>query len=228
VNGGYTSEIKFVVTAATGRDIAAWVREHLTADVHGGGPYGDEYHVTSLYFDTGAADVFHRRGSYGRSKYRIRRYGQEQTVFLERKLRTATLLAKRRTRVGLDTLEELVGRYADPGDPARWFARRLRLRRLAPVCQVSYRRIARHAETPAGPARLTLDGALQAAANSACGFSEREGTALLDGDLILEIKYRSHIPAAFKQLVEQFRLNPRPASKYRIAAKNLGVVGVHA
>jgi hypothetical protein len=46
--------------------------------------------------------------------------------------------------------------------------------------------------------------------------------------MILEIKYRSHIPAAFKGLVERFQLNPQPASKYRLAAGALGIVGVHA
>jgi hypothetical protein len=36
--------------------------------------------------------VFHRRGSFGRSKYRIRRYGEAQVGFLERKLKTRGLL----------------------------------------------------------------------------------------------------------------------------------------
>jgi hypothetical protein len=61
-----------------------------------------------------------------------------------------------------------------------------------------------------------------------CGFVEADGIRLLDEEMILEIKYRSHIPAAFKQLVERFQLNPRPASKYRLAATALGVIGIHA
>ncbi len=65
------------------------------------GPFGDEYRTTSVYYDTPAYDVFHRRGSFGRSKYRIRRYGDEQTVFLERKLRQPAVLAKRRTSLSL-------------------------------------------------------------------------------------------------------------------------------
>lgn len=226
--GGYTSEIKFLLGASAAGDVAHWVREHLVADPHGTGAHRDEYRVTSLYFDTADAHVFHRRGSYGRCKYRIRRYQEEPTVFLERKLRTAKLLAKRRTSVGLDVLPRLGEPASGAGGPAEWFARRLELRGLRPVCQVSYLRIARHAETAAGPARLTLDRALQATAIAACGFHEDAGQHLLQDEMILEVKYRSHIPAAFKQLVELFRLTPRPASKYRIAARALGVTGVHA
>ena len=76
---------------------AQWARAHLDADIHGGGPHGDEYRTTSVYFDNAAFDVFHRRGSFGRSKYRIRRYGDDETVFLERKMRQPAVLAKRRT-----------------------------------------------------------------------------------------------------------------------------------
>lgn len=228
MTAGYTSEVKFLVGADTGHDITAWVREHLTADVHGHGVHRDEYRVTSLYFETAAGDVFHRRGSYGRSKYRIRRYQDESSVFLERKLRTASLLAKRRTIVPIDVLERLATHAVDEDDPARWFDRRLQIRRLQPVCQVSYVRIARHAHTPSGAARLTLDGQVAAVASSHCGFVQAAGTGLLDGEMILELKYRAHVPAVFKRLVEEFRLNPRPASKYRLAAKTLGVAGIHA
>jgi hypothetical protein len=78
--------------------------ERLIADPHGTGPHADEYRVSTLYLDTAGRDVFHRRGSYGRSKYRVRRYGDEPRVFLERKLRTASRLAKRRTDIPLDEL----------------------------------------------------------------------------------------------------------------------------
>ncbi len=228
MTAGYTSEVKFLVSADTGHGIAAWVREHLTADVHGHGVHRDEYRVTSLYFETAAGDVFHRRGSYGRSKFRIRRYQDESTVFLERKLRTASLLAKRRTVVPLDFLDRLASHAIGEHDPARWFDRRLQVRRLQPVCQVSYGRIARHALTPSGAARLTLDSQVAALASSHCGFVEAAGTSLLPGEMILELKYRAHVPAVFKRLVEEFRLNPRPASKYRLAARALGVSGIHA
>ena len=84
---GAASELKFVVDADTGMRIVDWARDRLPADPYGTGPFGDEYRVTSLYFDTANLDTLHARGSFGRSKYRVRRYGDHSKVFLERKLR---------------------------------------------------------------------------------------------------------------------------------------------
>src|SRR5260221_10849107 len=99
------SEFKFVVDPALASEIREWARIRLAPDPHGGGSGGDQYRTASVYFDTAAFDVFHRRGSFGRSKYRVRRYGQGHVVFLERKLAKPGLVTKRRTRVALDVLE---------------------------------------------------------------------------------------------------------------------------
>ena len=101
----FISEAKFVVDSSTGRRIREWARTHLDPDPHGAGPFGDEYGISSLYFDTDAGDVFHRRGSFGRAKYRVRRYGDAEVAFLERKLRKPGILSKRRTVVALDALQ---------------------------------------------------------------------------------------------------------------------------
>ena len=87
----FTSETKFLVNAAIGDDLRAWARERLGPDPHGGGPFRDQYGVTSIYFDTDAHDVYQRRGSYGKSKYRIRHYENDKAAFLEtwRAIRTA-------------------------------------------------------------------------------------------------------------------------------------------
>lgn len=219
----FTSELKFLVDAARAARIADWARARLAPDPHGGGRFSDEYRVSSLYFDTDARDVFHRRGSYGRSKYRIRRYHQEPTVYLERKLRVGTRLAKRRTRIELATLPLVVGERPPDGDGTAWFRRRVAARQLRPVCQVTYLRMARDRNTPDGPARLTLDYLLLAAATDTFSFEPHPATPLLDGEMILELKYRGAVPAVFKQLVEEFRLSPRRSSKYRVAAGALGL-----
>ena len=99
------SEIKFVVDADTGERIRSWARSFLEPDPHGAGAFGDEYRTSTLYFDTAEGDVFHQRGSFGRAKYRIRRYGRSDVIFLERKLRQPGLLVKRRTEAPLDFLD---------------------------------------------------------------------------------------------------------------------------
>ena len=222
---GLASEIKFLVTPAVARDIRAWARLRLNADPHGEGASGDEYRTTSLYFDTPALDVFERRGSYGRAKYRVRRYGEAEFLFLERKMRTSALLAKRRTHIALDDLSLLDEPRFDGAWAGEWFHRRLQARRLAPACQVSYLRTARVAATPDGPARLTLDEDLRALPASGLTFSAEAGAAVLDQHVILELKYRAATPTLFKHLIEEFRLDPQPISKYRMALGRLrGVV----
>jgi hypothetical protein len=220
---GFTSELKFVVDAAVGRQIRDWARERLAADPHGGGAWADQYQVSSVYFDTGARDVFHRRGSYGRSKFRIRRYGQNAIVFLERKLRTGARLAKRRSTFDVASLPLLAGAALN-GDGSAWFRRRVSLRGLRPVCQVSYTRIARTGDTLSGPVRLTLDEGLTALASDSFTFEADAGMPLLKDHAILELKYRGPLPLLFKEAVERFALNPRKCSKYRAAAEALGLV----
>lgn len=216
-------EVKFVVDTSTAAQIRAWVRRHMEPDPHGAGQWGDEYETTSVYFDTYARDVFFRRGSYGRSKYRIRRYGEAPKVFLERKVRTSDCLAKRRTLVDLVALPRFDRLVASPEGPGNWFYSRLLVRGLSPILQVSYRRTARIAHTAEGLARLTMDEDLRAANVSGVTFTQRGGVPLLTGETILEMKYGRQVPAVFKHLLEEFGLNPRSASKYRRAAESLGL-----
>ncbi len=211
-------EIKFLVNSALAQQIRGWACSRLMPDPHGTGPFGDAYEISSLYFDTGQLDVFHRRGSYGRGKYRIRRYGESDWVFLERKLRTRQQLTKRRIMVELGALERLSEAEPQNDWAGYWFCRRLRLRRLGPVCQLTYNRTARVAMTQYGPVRLTLDSHLRARPAGSAWFSVAGGTAFCGDQVILELKFRQAMPLLFKSLVEEFALNPSRISKYRLAA----------
>ena len=215
-------EIKFVVDRDQGARIRQWARANLHADPHGTGPFGDEYFTSSLYFDTSHYDVFHRRGSHGRAKYRVRRYGDSDVIFLERKLRKPGMLVKRRT-VGSMALLDRLKDEASTEWPGEWFHRRIMLRRLHPVCQVSYHRTARAIVNADGPARLTLDDDLRAQSTDAARFGAEPGHPVFDGRLILELKYRQ-FPAIFKRLVEEFALETESASKYRLSLCALGRV----
>lgn len=223
-NREFASEMKFLVSPALADQIRGWARAQLCPDPYAGGAAGDGYRITSLYFDTERFDVFHRHGSYGRSKLRIRRYGQGEVVFLERKLKTRGLLTKRRSMVKLEELERLAESEVDRDWAGYWFHRRRLARGLNPVCQISYCRTARVAMTTYGPIRLTLDENLRALPAAGMWFSEREAAPVMDDQVILELKFRYGMPALFKYLVEEFALTPRPFSKYRQAAATLGLV----
>src|SRR5262245_24456065 len=100
-------ETKFLVSPSVADAIKSWAREHMSADPNAGGHGLDEYRITTLYFDTASLDVFHKRESHGRAKYRVRRYGDSREIFLERKLRNDRLLTKRRTSIDLSTVGKL-------------------------------------------------------------------------------------------------------------------------
>ena len=78
------SEIKFLLDEGQAPAIRAWARANLQPDPYGGGPFADAYTTSTLYFDTRQLDVFNRRDSFGRAKYRVRRYGDAGSVFFER------------------------------------------------------------------------------------------------------------------------------------------------
>ncbi len=214
-------EIKFVVDQDTGERIRERVRTLLAADPWASGPAADEYTITSLYFDTPDLAVYNRRGSYRRAKYRIRRYGQSDVVFLERKLRTNDLLTKRRTNVRLDDLPLLQNGDdgADRTWPGHWFRKRIQTRRLGAVCQIAYERTARIGLTDYGPIRLTIDTGLQACLVKGASFVSTDAALPVTESTIIEMKFRAGMPAVFKLLVEEFALTAQRVSKYRLATE---------
>ena len=219
-------EFKFLVEPDTADRIETWARARLAPDPYGSGKSGDAYRTTSLYFDTPDFDVLHRRGSFGRSKYRIRRYETAAgTLFLERKLRTTAVLIKRRTADGLDALARLSTGGPQPGWAGEWFRRRLNVRSLRPACQVTYDRTARVGESPSGEFRLTLDRQILARSTEDFGFETGDETPVLDGSAIVEMKFRHGLPIVLKQLVEEFALTPLPVSKYRLSLTALQQIG---
>ncbi len=216
-------EIKFVVDEGLAPRIKEWARTHLEPDPHGHGAFGDEYAISTLYFDTSRFDVFHRQRSFGRAKYRVRRYGDANAVFFERKLRQPGLLIKRRTSDGIEALNRLTGGIVDHDWAGHWFHRRLMARSLRPVCQISYDRMARVARSADGPARLTLDAGVRATRITAPRFEAHMGDEVLEGRLVLELRYHARVPALFRRLIEDLALTPRTASKYRLGMESAGM-----
>jgi len=224
VDRALSREVKFLISASVGEAIRAWARRYMAPDPHGSGGHQDTYRTTTLYFDTRDFDVFHRRRSFGRSKYRVRRYDSSDLVFLERKMRTGERLSKRRTTVPLAE----VARLEAPRDSSwagAWLQRRLTVRQLAPVCVLRYRRTARLTPSAYGPARLTLDEQAVAWRTTQCSLDDQPaGTGICEGHVILELKYQMALPPLFKELAETFGLEPGKLSKYRLAAPALGLV----
>jgi hypothetical protein len=131
-------------------------------------------------------------------------------------MRTSTLLSKRRLLVAPDDLARFRGAGPSPRWSGSWFHRRLAVRRLRPVCQLTYHRTARVGAGEHGPFRVTLDHQLSVLPVCQPAFADGAGTALLRHGFILELKYRVTPPLVMRQIVEEFDLRPKRVSKYRL------------
>jgi len=220
----FVYELKFYVAEADAGALLDWARRHLSPDPHGSGAHGDAYRVSSLYFDTAGHDVLARRGSFARCKYRVRRYGEGEQVFLERKTRGRYRVFKRRSATRTEALPGLLAPQATRGWSGYWFHRRLLARGLAAVGRVDYQRIARIGQGSFGPLRLTLDEDLRAWRARTLTFeAQGEGVALGAGQRILELKFGHTLPAVFKILIREFAPRLSGISKYRLASEALGL-----
>jgi hypothetical protein len=220
----FVQELKFYLSPHAAAAAAAWGRQRLQPDPHGGGECADEYAVTSVYFDTAGFDVYRRVGSFGRAKYRVRRYDGSDFVFLERKAKTRLRVSKRRSRVALEALAQLNEGEPELGWAGYWFHRRLLGRALRPVCCIGYRRLARVGYTEGGPVRMTLDQDLRAWRVADMRFETANAPITLTRNRpILELKFGRTLPAVFKELIHQFAATPQGISKYRLALPALGL-----
>ncbi len=209
-------ELKFRVSEEVAEQVESWARENLAFDPHADSALDNAYRIHSLYLDTAALDVYHRMPTYRRRKYRLRRYGTEHGLYLERKTRKGDRVAKRRTPVPDSELERLRETTSNPEWGGYWFHRRLLGRGLGPACQISYDRVAHVGTSLEGPLRLTLDRDIYGAPTGSWDVAAPvKGLLLFPGQVVLELKYRAALPALFKQLLVEFNLSPQPASKYR-------------
>lgn len=217
--------MKFPVPADRVERVLAWIRGRWQPDPHGTGEAGDVYLVKSLYFDTPAFDVFHRRGSFGRAKFRVRRYGECPDLFLERKLKREGVVRKRRVAVDPREIERLLVEANGAVWEGAWFHHRLALRGLRPVVMMNYRRVARWGEVPEGRVRVTLDRELRAVVAGGIQVPEViQGADLLGGGAVLEIKFPTSLPAEVRVFLEETGLSANGFSKYRLGVKSCGLL----
>ncbi|MBM3995600.1 MAG: polyphosphate polymerase domain-containing protein [Planctomycetes bacterium] len=218
-------EIKFQLSQEQARQVALWAREHLQLDPHNRPELDDSYRIHGLYFDTPTLDVFHRSDGYKKKKYRLRKYGGNDSIFLEQKRKSGGKVAKRRVQVEHAELARLaVAPTDDLSWIGAWFHRRIAVRQLQPICLISYQRQAFFGQNAEGPLRLTLDRNIRAARAQEWTVAEvLDGLAMLSDSVLLELKFRRHMPGLFKGLMQDLSLTPGPLSKYRLAVEALGL-----
>lgn len=210
---GPAFELKFHLTGDEARAMEDWARQNLTPDPHG---QDGTYRVTSVYCDTPLLDVFHRTPGYRRSKYRLRRYGEAPLVYLERKSRRGDRVRKRRGEVVPAELTLLENSSFSADWAGTWFHQRIHRRNLRPTCQVAYWRTAFFGLAGDMPVRLTIDRDLIGVSRNHWHVPPLEdGTPLLPGDALLELKFHVHMPMLFQNLLPRLPVQQARVSKYR-------------
>ncbi len=216
-------EVKFLLNEEQAHELMRHVGNRLELDAHADPALGSAYRTTSLYCDTPALDVFHRLGVHKRRKHRIRRYDRSPWIFLERKSKWGDRVKKRRIMVPDADLVIFQGALSATSWSGHWFHRHLRERQLGPMCAIAYDRVALIGRTPEGPMRLTLDRNIRGVVCRDWTVPQFEsGTPILTGQVICEFKYRSSMPALFKEIVQAMHLSPSPVSKYRTFMRTMG------
>lgn len=236
-------EMKFQLNALLSAQVKDWARDHLGIDENCNAEDGDSYDVQTLYLDTAELDLFRRTDVIGAAKHRIRRYGNEQTLWVETKRKKKMVVRKNRTALFESDLMSRLATYptdrvasdqreadsiqpnpqasADPwcGD---WFLERVDRRRLQPAIQIGYRRFARTSTLNGANLRLTIDSHMSASPINDWSVSAlpfRGFTSIADCH-ILELKFHNQMPHLFKELLRTFPIPATGFSKYRTAMQH--------
>ncbi len=214
--GAKAYEVKFLIDEQQASQVESWSLEHLQRDPHCNPLSGGAYRIASIYTDTASFDVYHRTPKFRRRKYRLRRYGNESMIHLERKVRRGEQVSKRRTTIPQADSEILSNPLLIADWEGHWFHESLLRKALHPVCQIVYDRTAFLGQCADGPLRLTMDRKIRGLMSTDWTLGNFESAhTLADERVVLELKFRDAMPSLFKQLVTNLQLTPTGFSKYR-------------
>ncbi len=219
-DGAVAFELKFLLTEQQAKDIAVALQGRLAPDPYADPSLQGAYRTTSLYTDTAGFDVYRRNGNHAGTKFRVRRYGLDGPMFLERKDKDGDRVRKIRTTISAGDLCPLYETNAESGVNGHWagvwFRDAIRASGLKPVCRIGYERIAFMGSTDSGAIRVTFDRNIRGEMTNNWEVAPiREAAELLPGFVIGEFKFRYALPALLKEVVADHRLVPTTISKYR-------------
>lgn len=232
--GASAYEMKFLLDEPLAGQVESLLAPHLVRDPFCLPDLGNAYRIATVYCDTPEYEVFHGVGTNRRRKFRLRAYGTESRVYLERKTKKGRQVRKKRTTVSAEDLTHLSGFQRREGWTGDWFHRQLLDRRLHPVCCLSYLRTAYVGSCEEGPMRLTFDRGLAGFASTSWSPSHEAPSQeapshqtgqvpFLAGHVVCEFKFRGSLPTLFKSAIQSLQLTPCGISKYRHCLQAAGV-----
>ena len=236
-SGQAAREFKFVIPASKAAKLAMFASESMgsdpycTNDSYSESGIKNSYGVQSVYLDTPAKDILYRNMDFRFNKYRIRRYGSSDILFLERKSKRNSELTKQRLSIPLKQLGDL-DRWCDQSGHAvgNWFVEEAIRHRLRPVCSIAYQRQAFFLDSDNSSLRLTLDHSLSSKACESIRFSDQDWSNshrnvdpldplgfVINDQVVVEMKFEGALPALFKRWIAELDISPMRFSKYRMA-----------
>jgi hypothetical protein len=224
-DGATAYEVKFLLTEEQVAEVQARVAGLLALDTYADPAMGNAYLTTSVYTDTPSFDVFYRTEGYNRDKFRVRRYGMDGPVFVERKTKNGDKVRKHRARINPAEVTDLAAPRLNGEWSGEWFHSQLLEKQLRPVCRVAYERVAYLGTADGGTVRLTFDRNIRGMLVSEWRLEAVNAAApLLPDRVVCEFKFRTTMPALFKGIVADLALTPTPVSKYRTFVQSIGLV----
>jgi hypothetical protein len=215
-------EMKFLLSEPLVEEIVARLGGELQPDSHDGSSNAG-YRVTTLYTDTDGFDVFYGEKPFRRHKYRLRRYGLEPSVYLERRSRWRDRIKKHRSAISVEEVSWFAREHSPLPWEGHWFHRRLIEGNLHPASRVTYRRAAYSCGKGEGAMRLTFDRSVRCCLTEDWTVEPFEGgLPVLEERVIGEVKFFGVMPLKFKNIVREFGLRPIRISKYREAMRVAG------
>ena len=212
-------EIKFSLDEVQAQQVRDWAIARLTLDSHATNSEAGTYRIKTLYLDNETKDIYWRRGNYKHHKFRLRRYGDESVMFLERKSRWSHQVEKYRTVLPESDLPLLASCKDSSAWAGSWFHQQILSGGLKPSYQVAYERSAYVGPPSEAPMRLTMDRQIGFRLAHGWAFADFGGLPLFGGRVILELKYCDLLPSTFQSLIQLFGLNLKRISKYRSAVQ---------
>ncbi len=210
-------EFKYLIDARAYHAVKAAISSVMSADSHS---QNGGYPIRSLYFDDmyGSALSEKESGVQFRQKYRVRIYGNDGIIKLERKEKLGNYIAKQSATISKEQFYMLCDGDADfllqGGDMERDMFAEIRTKRLAPAVIVDYYREAFVCDE--GNVRITFDTALNAGVNTADIFSDniRSFPCYDAGMLLMEVKYDDYLPLYIKNALQAGSFTSTAFSKY--------------
>lgn len=197
-------ELKFLVPETLVPEIKEFLEPYIEADEH-----GKFYQINNIYFDTDNLDFCanHLLES-DRFKLRIRTYNDSSDGFLEIKRKNHDQIIKTRNEFKADKYPQILH------DPSLRFNQLAQQHNVSPKLIINYLREAYFLKSDP-TVRITFDRHIKYKTTDSAELHQSGDHSIFpNATVVMEIKFYHRMPEIVKHLIDKFKLERQPVSKY--------------